>query len=227
MPVSGGSKGGGRGLELSLQMWVNSVLPADMSLKNLDDALAAPLVVPLFVQVLAGCQIEGLLKDPSPWSEEDRQSNWNATITFLRRRGCAVTHRDAAVTSEDAAVPFFWRLALHFLIAPQFGGYHGPASGELGPTSGDEADGPASEPHKPASGTDTPASGPHRPASGRDGPASGGDGPASELVAAGLTEKAHEWVAGIMGVPPETGALLGKGGGCTVLTIVSRAWPEP
>lgn len=91
-------------------MWVNSVLPADMSLKNLDDALAAPLVVPLFVQVcclpskaknpnhqssnahsecpvqgvrneirsdicparnaqvLAGCQIEGLLKDPSPWS---------------------------------------------------------------------------------------------------------------------------------------------------------------
>ena len=51
MPGNGGSKGG-RGLELSLQMWVNSVLPADMSLKKLDDALAAPLVVPLFVQVL-------------------------------------------------------------------------------------------------------------------------------------------------------------------------------
>ena len=88
---------------------------------------------------------------------------------------------------EDAAVPFFWRLALHFLIAPQFGGCDGPASLSNGPASGDEADGPASD-------LQYPASEPSKPAWGVDGPASGSDGPASEQVAAGLKEKAHEWV---------------------------------
>ena len=33
-------------------------------------------------------------------------------------------------------------------------------------------------------------------------------------------------VAGVTGAPPSAGALLGAGGGSTVLAIVSLAWPE-
>lgn len=115
-----GASSGGDSLELSLRMWVNSVLPADMSLEKLNDALDTPLVVPLFVQVLAGSEIKGLLEDPSPWSETDRARNWNASIAFLRERGCSVA-------ATDSAARFFWQLALHFLIEVQFRGATVPA----------------------------------------------------------------------------------------------------